>query len=69
MWSTEQVLVPCSAAAAHHTHVCMADISSPPRYDESVSFASPYISRIPKGILHSQEDESCVFKPGNRSST
>ena len=49
--------------------LCTSDIISPPRYDDSVSFASPYICRIPEWTLHSQEDESCVIKPGNRSST
>ena len=33
-------------------------ISSPPWYDDSVSLASPHVSRIPGGTLHGQEDES-----------
>ena len=36
-------------------------------YYDSVSFASPRVSRVPGGTLHGQADESCVFKPGNRS--
>ena len=38
------------------------DISSPPLSDDSVSLASPHVSGIPEGTLHSQECESCVFK-------
>ena len=38
--------------------LCTMDISSPPWYDNSVSLASPNVSRIPGGTLHGQEDES-----------
>ena len=38
--------------------LCTLGISSPPWYDDSVSLASPHVSRIPGGTLHGQEDES-----------
>ena len=38
--------------------LCTMGISSPPWYDDSVSLASPHVSRIPGGTLHGQEDES-----------
>ena len=52
----------------HCWPLCRVDISSPPCYHDSVSFASPCVSRIPEGTLYSQEDEPSVFKPVKRSS-
>ena len=46
--------------------LCTVNISSPPSCNDSVSLAYPYVSIIPDGTLHNQEDVSCVFKPGNR---
>ena len=50
----------------HFWPLCRVYISSPPWYYASVPFAG--VSRIPESTLYSEEDESSVFKPTNRSS-